>query len=180
LALDPRSLFVGGRSMIDSLLSLGLKPLRSDRDDWSRVKFRSSGVIVAQAGLLEEVLLFWLPKHTTVWRVWFDQRCRRLPQDQCRIYYRQPFAAPTYLALDYFVSGLKTSVRTVDAALRTLDRAAEKLEDQLSFIEAIWVGAAFRRRNVMSYHSPLLWLLSFLCCPFKGTQCRRRRSVQGR
>lgn len=111
--------------MIDSLLSLGLKPLRSDRDDWSRVKFRSSGVIVAQAGLLEEVLLFWLPKHTTVWRVWFDQRCRRLPQDQCRIYYRQPFAAPNYLTLDYFVSGLKTSVRTVDAALRTLDRVAE-------------------------------------------------------
>lgn len=111
--------------MIDRLFSLGIKPLRSDRDDWSRVKLRSSGMIVAQAGRFDELLLFWLPRHTTVWRVWFDQRCRRLPQDQCRIYYRQPFAAPTYLTLDYFVSGLKTSVKTVDAALRTLDRVAE-------------------------------------------------------
>jgi hypothetical protein len=111
--------------MIDRLFSLGIQPLRSDCDDWSRVKLRSSGVIVAQAGRFDELLLFWLPRHTTVWRVWFDQRCRRLPQDQCRIYYRQPFAAPTYLTLDYFVSGLKTSVQTVDAALRTLDRVAE-------------------------------------------------------
>lgn len=111
--------------MIDQLLSLGLKPIRSDRDDWSRVKLHSSGVIVAQAGRWVEVRMFWFPKHTTVWRVWWDQRFRQVPQDQCRIYYRQPFAAPTYLTLDYFVSGLKTSVRTVDAALHALDRVAE-------------------------------------------------------
>jgi hypothetical protein len=111
--------------MIDHLLSMGLKPLRADRDDWSRVKLRSSGVIVAQGGRLDKVILFWFPRHATVWRVWFDQHFRRLPENQCRIYYRQPFGAPTYLTLDYFVSGLKTSVQTVDAALRTLDRVAE-------------------------------------------------------
>lgn len=111
--------------MMDRLLSLGIKPLRSEREDWSGIKLRSSGMIVTQGGRFKELRIFWLPRHSTVWRVWIDQRLRRLPHDECRIYYRQPFAAPNYLALDYFVSGFKTSMQTVDVALRSLDRVAE-------------------------------------------------------
>jgi hypothetical protein len=111
--------------MMDRLLSLGIKPIKSESEDWSGIKLRSSGVIVAHGGRFCELRIFWLPRHSTVWRVWMDQWLRRLPHDQCRIYYRQPFAAPNYLAFDYFVSGSKTSMQTVDVALRSLDRVAE-------------------------------------------------------
>lgn len=111
--------------MIDRLLSLGIRPICAESSHWSSVKRRSSGVIVAQNGCFHELNLFWFPRYTTVWRVWFDQYFRRVASDQCRIYFRQPFSAPKYLAVEYFVSGWRTSVQTVDSALRVLDYVAE-------------------------------------------------------
>ena len=111
--------------MIDMWLSLGLTPVKSFNDNPDLLQRRSAGIIVAEQGALKRIEGVWFPRRATVWRTWLDQRARHLPLDQCRIYFRQPLSAPTYLAIDYFVSGTRTSLRTVDAALEAIDQIAQ-------------------------------------------------------
>jgi hypothetical protein len=111
--------------MIDRWLSFGLMAVTSVNDNPELLRQRSAGMIVAEQGALKRIEGVWFPRRATVWRTWLDQRARHLPADQCRIYFRQPLSSPTYLAIDYFVSGSRTSLRTVDAALEAIDQIAQ-------------------------------------------------------
>lgn len=87
---------------------------------------RRYGVIEARQGRLRRVLLRPFPKVVSLYEVktaLFFQ-CWRPSRDRCLIYYNAPWGCPGYLAIRYFLSDRQCSLRTVHAALATLDEIA--------------------------------------------------------
>lgn len=101
-----------------------LRPVTDPDQQFIQLERRSHGRIVTQAGQLEAVYGRWLPYHSNLWRVWWDQRARRFPSDRCELYYHTPWSSPGFLTLSYVRSGPRTSLSTFYAATLVLDEIA--------------------------------------------------------
>ena len=91
------------------------------------LRSRRYGMIAASGGRLVAIYLRPFPKIISLAEVTLQRsaRSRRLAEDSCWLYYNQPRACSNFLALKYLVSGPKTCIATLLAALRGLEEIAQ-------------------------------------------------------
>ncbi len=88
---------------------------------------RRYGLIEARNGRFHRVLLRPFPKVVSLYELGLHSLLQGVcsERDRCLIYYNAPLACPGYIALRYFSSNKKCSLKTVNAALAALDEIAQ-------------------------------------------------------
>lgn len=128
-----------GRAMkSESLLrapwgSWGLGPVFDLAVDGDRVRRWKSGTILVSEGSVDQLWGRWWGYQANVWQVWWLQRWPKLPKDTCRIDYTFPGNGNEFLTLRFVQTGRHTTLKTVHAALRTLEKVA-KLRDAYAIV----------------------------------------------
>jgi len=127
---------------------------------------RRYGVIVARRGRVIAVHLRPFPKLISIVEAQVIEPWRRArrTEDSCWIYYNQPRGHSRFLALKYLVSGPKTRIGTISAALRQLDGIAElkRVDALLCDVTNARITSRLLAREGWAPHAPSRWHRNYI------------------
>jgi hypothetical protein len=109
------------------------------------------GVIVVQPDHSVQLFSRYWPRWPSRLGQWMDERWRRLPTGQVRIYFNQPRLSPGFLVLAYAQAGKQATLPTLRLSLNILEEIARRRNMQAIVCQATAVKLNERVMNYFGY-----------------------------
>ncbi|HEX7450615.1 MAG TPA: hypothetical protein VF306_23845 [Pirellulales bacterium] len=137
----------------------------SDAEQAALVRRSQYGVVETQQGRFARLTLRPWPKLALPWDLWWgDYFHRAVEGDRCWLFYNQPRALPSFLALKFVVSSRAATLATFRGALEVLDYIARLKQTDAIVCDAVnWrISDRLMARWGWQPHKPQRWHRNYI------------------